>query len=406
MINPGEPTHERVIFETSDQPPAMVTLTHQAYPEGSIGFQLFPEVLEGRVRPVTFSDVALNMPTNHKNALQAAGVHTVSDLLMMDADRAVALFPEKRQAGFQLQLQRRMETLAEKNVLTPHARLIGAALGEEQGPVSPEEEPVIEARVEMALGFLNERERHILSLRFGLDGNPSRTLDQAGDYYAISSERVRQIESKALARMRHPERREFLDDASVYPLDSIARQAGYTYRSALPIDMRGNTDLELSSEAEALLNDLAQQKGMSQVIFRARNYRYQGDISSVGELTVPEGNDEIRAEIVQKFERFIHSHKHLAVFGKLLPDIAEISKLEMDSPERQAIETEELLRNIKRSITRFVFTERDAEGNERLRISERNLAIKSPQTIGRLVHKLGGYLGDLFPAEEPVASEQ
>ena len=65
------------------------------------------------------------------------------------------------------------------------------------------------------LGTLTEREAGVVSLRFGLaDGRP-RTLDEVGKVYGVSGERVRQIESKTLSKLRHPSRstllREYLD---------------------------------------------------------------------------------------------------------------------------------------------------------------------------------------------------
>jgi RNA polymerase primary sigma factor len=54
------------------------------------------------------------------------------------------------------------------------------------------------------LGFLNDREREILSLRFGLDTDRPLTLDELGQRYNVTRERIRQIEAKALTKLRHP----------------------------------------------------------------------------------------------------------------------------------------------------------------------------------------------------------
>jgi RNA polymerase sigma factor (sigma-70 family) len=54
------------------------------------------------------------------------------------------------------------------------------------------------------LNFLNPREREILSLRFGLDGMQPRTLDEVGKQFNVTRERIRQIEAKALTKLRHP----------------------------------------------------------------------------------------------------------------------------------------------------------------------------------------------------------
>ena len=54
------------------------------------------------------------------------------------------------------------------------------------------------------LALLSDRERHVLTLRFGLDGRVPRTLEDVGREFALTRERIRQIEAKALTKMRHP----------------------------------------------------------------------------------------------------------------------------------------------------------------------------------------------------------
>jgi RNA polymerase primary sigma factor len=56
------------------------------------------------------------------------------------------------------------------------------------------------------LGSLNERERKVLELRFGLGDGYSRTLEEVGKQFRVTRERIRQIEAKALRKMRHPTR--------------------------------------------------------------------------------------------------------------------------------------------------------------------------------------------------------
>lgn len=55
-----------------------------------------------------------------------------------------------------------------------------------------------------AIASLDERERTVLVLRYGLDSNPPRTLSDVGERLGVTRERVRQIETRALARLRHP----------------------------------------------------------------------------------------------------------------------------------------------------------------------------------------------------------
>jgi len=69
--------------------------------------------------------------------------------------------------------------------------------------------------VEEVLGELSDREQEIVRMRFGLDGSQARTLEEVGREFGVTRERVRQIEAKTLAKLRHPHRsqrlREFLE---------------------------------------------------------------------------------------------------------------------------------------------------------------------------------------------------
>lgn len=57
-----------------------------------------------------------------------------------------------------------------------------------------------------AVSELDERSAEILTMRYGLDGTDSRTLEETGEYFGVTRERVRQIESKALRKLAHPSR--------------------------------------------------------------------------------------------------------------------------------------------------------------------------------------------------------
>ncbi|MCE5244046.1 MAG: RNA polymerase sigma factor RpoD, partial [Desulfobacteraceae bacterium] len=56
------------------------------------------------------------------------------------------------------------------------------------------------------LSSLQPREEKILRLRFGLDGQPAETLEKIGQSFKVSKERIRQIEKKALRKLRNPNR--------------------------------------------------------------------------------------------------------------------------------------------------------------------------------------------------------
>jgi RNA polymerase sigma factor (sigma-70 family) len=54
------------------------------------------------------------------------------------------------------------------------------------------------------LSVLDDRERSIISLRFGLDCGEPRTLEEVGEHFDLTRERIRQIEAKAMSKLRHP----------------------------------------------------------------------------------------------------------------------------------------------------------------------------------------------------------
>ena len=62
------------------------------------------------------------------------------------------------------------------------------------------------------LGTLTEREQKVLKLRFGLEDGRARTLEEVGKEFDVTRERIRQIEAKALRKLRHPTRRKKLED--------------------------------------------------------------------------------------------------------------------------------------------------------------------------------------------------
>ncbi|MGZ7017891.1 MAG: sigma-70 family RNA polymerase sigma factor [Acidimicrobiia bacterium] len=63
---------------------------------------------------------------------------------------------------------------------------------------------LLPAEIEKLLAPLDERERQILALRFGLDRGEPRTLEEVGEYFNLTRERIRQIEARAMSKLRHP----------------------------------------------------------------------------------------------------------------------------------------------------------------------------------------------------------
>lgn len=71
---------------------------------------------------------------------------------------------------------------------------------------------LLKEHLEEVLSTLTEREENVLRLRFGLDDGRARTLEEVGKVFGVTRERIRQIEAKALRKLRHPSRSKRLKD--------------------------------------------------------------------------------------------------------------------------------------------------------------------------------------------------
>jgi RNA polymerase primary sigma factor len=86
---------------------------------------------------------------------------------------------------------------------------------EDHEAVSPAEAAsnlILREKIEEALDQLTPREREVLIMRFGLEDGCSRTLEEVGRHFKVTRERIRQIEAKALKKLRHPNRSRKLRD--------------------------------------------------------------------------------------------------------------------------------------------------------------------------------------------------
>ena len=105
---------------------------------------------------------------------------------------------------------------------TPVGQEDDSSLGdfiEDQQAVAPADaaaRALLSEAVGEALEELSERERQVVRLRFGLEDGQVRTLEEVGREFGVTRERIRQIEAKTLAKLRHPIRsqklRDYLDE--------------------------------------------------------------------------------------------------------------------------------------------------------------------------------------------------
>ncbi|MFQ5943059.1 MAG: RNA polymerase sigma factor RpoD [Anaerolineales bacterium] len=79
-------------------------------------------------------------------------------------------------------------------------------------PVDEAAKTLLKEQVQNALSVLTERERQVLEMRFGLQDGRDYTLEEVGKYFQVTRERIRQIEAKALRKLRHPTRSRHLRD--------------------------------------------------------------------------------------------------------------------------------------------------------------------------------------------------
>jgi RNA polymerase primary sigma factor len=81
-----------------------------------------------------------------------------------------------------------------------------------RAPVDVAAHQMLKEQIEEVLGTLTPREERIVQLRFGLEDGRSRTLEEIAKEFNVTRERIRQIEAKAIRKLRHPSRSKKLRD--------------------------------------------------------------------------------------------------------------------------------------------------------------------------------------------------
>jgi RNA polymerase primary sigma factor len=152
-----------------------------------------------------------------------------SEYLSSD-DRAMIKRVMKEKSVLPVDLQIRWDTISQKvrNILKSaeepislekpvgdeDSSLLGDFLEDEEAiePMDAAAREMLREQVQSVLGVLTERERQVLELRFGLIDGKDHTLEEVSNYFNVTRERIRQIEAKALRKLRHPNRSRQLRD--------------------------------------------------------------------------------------------------------------------------------------------------------------------------------------------------
>lgn len=132
-----------------------------------------------------------------------AGIEEIADYLDIDKSRVTELINASKDIVS-------LETpLSSENDANTISDLIKDSKGENPERVIINRK--LEESIEEVLSTLSEKESKVIKYRFGLEGERPRSLKEIGDKYNLTKERIRQIEKKAISRLRHPTRRRRLE---------------------------------------------------------------------------------------------------------------------------------------------------------------------------------------------------
>ncbi len=140
--------------------------------------------------------------------------------LLQDLGREPTVMEIAAEMGIDPEKVREIKKIAQEPVSleTPIGEEEDSHLGDfipDEGALAPAEAAsfsFLKEQLEDVLDTLTDREEEVLRLRFGLDDGKARTLEEVGRVFGVTRERIRQIEAKALRKLRHPSRSKKLKD--------------------------------------------------------------------------------------------------------------------------------------------------------------------------------------------------
>ncbi len=147
-------------------------------------------------------------------------VDTVNKVTRAQRDMAQALGREPTVEELAIELDLTTERLIELTRIAQDTISLETPVGEEEDstlgdfvedtdaevPADAATFRLLQENLALALEGLNPREREVLIMRFGLADGRMRTLEEVGEHFKVTRERIRQLETKALAKLRHPEK--------------------------------------------------------------------------------------------------------------------------------------------------------------------------------------------------------
>ncbi|MDO5716579.1 MAG: RNA polymerase sigma factor RpoD [Tissierellia bacterium] len=153
-------------------------------------------------------------------------VETINKLLRVQRQLLQELGREPTPEEIAEEMELNVEKVREIQKISQEPVSLETPIGEEEdshlGDFIPDEEilspqdaatnTMLRDQLFKTLDSLNEREQKVLRLRFGLDDGKTRTLEEVGKVFDVTRERIRQIEAKALRKLRHPKRSDKLKD--------------------------------------------------------------------------------------------------------------------------------------------------------------------------------------------------